>query len=438
MLSKHPPHENYEPLDQITHRADPASILFNLDGYTVLSAERIPAGRRVLVEPSSPEGACPDCGVMSSRVQARPVHRVRDLPCGGDGLEVLVRKRRLACAEEACPRRTFVQATDQLPLRARLTTRLVGGIAAGLSGELRALSRVAAEARVSWTTAMRILHTTGTVEGSVDRRYVRRLGIDEHRFRTVRYLRDGTGKTTRVEPWSIVFTCLDTGAILDIVDGRRGAAVRDWIAARPRWWRKRIELVAIDMSSEFRSAVRTALPKARITVDHFHIVARANQMVTDVRRRRAHEQHGRRGRASDPAWKYRKLLACNQEDFSLAQRARLEEVIAADLQLGIVWGIKEHVRQLLATQDTDTFHRAWAALEHAVKATTMAEAKSLFRTLKGWRKELLTFCRTRVTNARSEAANLNAKTLKRVGRGYRNHDNYRLRLLLYTAAQTAC
>ena len=53
--------------------------------------------------------------------------------------------------------------------------------------------------------------------------------------------------------------------------------------------------------------MRTALPKARITVDHFHIVARANQMVADVRRRRAHEQHGRHGRASDPAWKYRKL-----------------------------------------------------------------------------------------------------------------------------------
>jgi transposase len=254
----------------------------------------------------------------------------------------------------------------------------------------------------------------------------------------VRYLRDEAGTLKRIEPWSIVFTDLDTGAILDIVDGRRGQTGRGWIAARPRWWRKRIELVATDMSSEFRRAVRTALPKAKLSVDHFHVVARANQMVTDVRRRRAHETHGRRGRAADPAWKYRRLLACNQEDFTLAQRTRLQEVIASDLQLGVVWGIKEHVRQLMAARDTDAFHRAWAQLEHAVKATSMAEAKSLFRTLKSWRRELLTFCRTRVTNARSEAANLNAKTLKRVGRGYRNHDNYRLRLLLYTAAQTAC
>jgi hypothetical protein len=54
----------------------------------------------------------------------------------------------------------------------------------------------------------------------VDRRLVRRLGVDEHRFRRVRYLKNEAGKVTRVEPWSIVFTDLDTGAILDIVDGR--------------------------------------------------------------------------------------------------------------------------------------------------------------------------------------------------------------------------
>lgn len=44
----------------------------------------------------------------------------------------------------------------------------------------------------------------------------------------------------------------------------------------------------------------------------------------------------------------------------------------------------------------------------------------------------MTFCRTRITNARTEAANLNAKAFKRTGRGYRNHDNYRCRIMAYT------
>ena len=238
--------------------------------------------------------------------------------------------------------------------------------------------------------------TPQSLDGAVDRRLIRRLGVDEHRFRQVRYLKDDAGKVTSVEPWSIVFTDLDTGAILDIVDGRRGQAVRDWIRARPRWWRNRGELVAMDMSTGFRRAIRKTLHKAAITVDHWHVVARANQMVTEVRRRRAHELHGRRGRATDPAWKYRKLLTCNQENMSRAQRGRMQEIIDSDIELGVVWGIKERVRQLLKTDYIDAFHRAWAELEHAVKATRMREAKSLFLTLKMWRRELLTFCRPRV------------------------------------------
>jgi hypothetical protein len=57
---------------------------------------------------------------------------------------------------------------------------------------------------------------------------------------------------------------------------------------------------------------------------------------------------------------------------------------------------------LLKTDHIDAFHRSWAELEHAVKATGMRETKSLFLTLKIWLREELTFCRTRVTNARSK------------------------------------
>lgn len=36
----------------------------------------------------------------------------------------------------------------------------------------------------------------------------------------------------------------------------------------------------------------------------------------------------------------------------------------------------------------------------------------------------------RCTNDKTEAANLNAKNIKRAGRGYTNHRNYRARILL--------
>lgn len=52
-----------------------------------------------------------------------------------------------------------------------------------MSCELRAVSRVAAAHGVSWPTVMARLNTVGELVGNVDRMFIRRLGIDEHRFR---------------------------------------------------------------------------------------------------------------------------------------------------------------------------------------------------------------------------------------------------------------
>ena len=221
-----------------TFDVDAASILFNLSGYRVVSATPgvgVEQPRQVLIETTTSEGACPSCGVLSSRIQARPTQRVKDVPCGGERLDVLVRKRRYACRESLCPRRSFTEETEQLPARARVTTRLTEQVISACRAEPRAVSRVAHEAHLSWPTVMRMLTTTLDLDTGVDRRHVRHLGIDEHRFRTVRYLRDpDTHAVKRVEPWSIVFTDLDDGAILDVVDGRRGKVCLLYTSPSPR------------------------------------------------------------------------------------------------------------------------------------------------------------------------------------------------------------
>ena len=211
--------------------------------------------------------------------------------------------------------------------------------------------------------------------------------------------------------------------------GRRGTAVRWWLRARPEPWRARVQIVAIDMSSEFRAAIGEVLPKARIAADHWNVMTRANQMVTQVRRRRSWDLHARRGRIVDPAWKYRTLLTCRQDNLSVAQRSRLDQILAADVELAVVWAIKEITVQLLATRTSTDSAAEWQQLETAVRATDLLEPAALFKTLRAWKPEIRTFCLTRVTNARTEAANLNAKNIKRAGRGYVNHQNYRARIL---------
>ena len=55
--------------------------------------------------------------------------------------------------------------------------------------------------------------------------------------------------------------------------------------------------------------------------------------------------------------------------------------------------------------------------------------QSLRRTLVKWRIEILNYFKTRITNAKTEGYNRKAKLIQRKAYGYRNFENYRLRLL---------
>ena len=58
------------------------------------------------------------------------------------------------------------------------------------------------------------------------------------------------------------------------------------------------------------------------------------------------------------------------------------------------------------------------------------ELRRLAKTLRRWRAEILSHHSTGASNGPVEAANLTIKQVKRSGRGFRNLDNYRLRILL--------
>jgi transposase len=61
--------------------------------------------------------------------------------------------------------------------------------------------------------------------------------------------------------------------------------------------------------------------------------------------------------------------------------------------------------------------------------SSLPEIKTLRRTLMRWRKEILNYFKHRLTNARTEGYNNVAKVIKRRSYGFRNFQNYRLRLL---------
>lgn len=420
---------------------DPASLIFNLPEYAVIDAVDLPSGgRRVVVQALDRDDACPDCGVVSTRVHQWTRQRVADLPAGGEPVEVVVRKPRMVCTEAACGRKTFTQVTDQLPFRARCLTRLREQLVDAVIDSGRAVEEVAASFGVAWWTVQAAINHAAVTLPDPDTVPVRELGIDEHRFARARFFRDAdTGGWRRVEPWMSTFVNAATGQVLGVVDGRGSAGIRAWLDARSQTWRDRVGVVAIDPSAPFRSAIEQALPDAAISVDHWHLIRLANLTVTRVRQRVAREQLGHRGRKDDLAWAHRMLLLRAGDQLSHRAQHRLEQVLRTDDptgEIGAAWGVKERLRMLLACTDTDAADHARGMLGIAVLAADMDETWRLWDTVNAWWDQIETFILTRVTNARTEAANTSIKHIKRTGRGYRNPDHYQTRILLRSARRT--
>ncbi len=121
---------------------------------------------------------------------------MKDLPHGSVPLRVWVRKRRYACLEQTCSRRSCTEVTGQLPARARLTTRLRGQVERALTKSNRAVSDVADDLDLAWHAAHRVL-VAAAASLSVQAQPTAVIGVDETRARSVRWRRPAGAARTR-------------------------------------------------------------------------------------------------------------------------------------------------------------------------------------------------------------------------------------------------
>jgi len=89
------------------------------------------------------------------------------------------------------------------------------------------------------------------------------------------------------------------------------------------------------------------------------------------------------------------------------------------------------LREVYAAVDLAHARRRLTAFYQCCADAEVAELTRLARTVAAWQDEILAYHHTGLSNGPTEAMNLLVKKIKRVGHGFRNFDNYRLRLLLH-------
>jgi transposase len=410
------------------HSSASGAALLDLDGFQLVSAELAGGEWQLAVQTTATVVGCAGCGVRATP-HGRRVVRVRDLPIGGRPVVLWWRKRLWRCREPACKVRTWTEQAAAIRPRAVLTERARAEACRRVGTDAHAVAAVARDLGVGWGTVMRAVHEHGTqlVEDPARLDGVGRLGLDETSFL----------KATRRAPTRYVtgLVDLEQGRLLDVVADRTRAAVGGWLHARTRDWLAGIGTVALDPWRGYASALVAPLGHARVVVDHFHAIKLANTVVDQVRRRTQQATVGHRGRKPDPLYRIRKLLLTAHEQLTSRGRARLRAGLAAGDPGGEVvaaWQSKELLRAVYAASD---LAHARAALERFYRwcdGVQVPELSRLARTVRAWEAEILAFHATGAcSNGPTEAMNLLIKKVKRVGHGFRNFTNYRLRLLLH-------
>ncbi|WP_407566963.1 ISL3 family transposase [Polymorphospora sp. A560] len=415
--------------------------LLGLDGLVVERVELDVTGVPVVDLSTGCEQArcCPQCGQRAVRVKQWTTTRPRDLPVGGRAVRLRWRKRRWYCSTSGCPRKSFTEQVAQVPARVRLTSRLRQAAGAAVADAGRTIVQAARDHGISWPVVAAAFTAHAKRVLPAEPEPVAVLGIDEVRRGKPRWIWDTPAGswTVTADRWHVGFCDLSGGqGLLAQVEGRTTAAVTGWLTARPPAWRERVQAVAIDMCTVFKSAIRQVLPHAVLVVDHFHVVQLANRAVTEVRRRMTLIQRGRRGRGSDPEWRMRNRLTRSAARMPGKHVDRLVDTLdalpaAIGAPILAAWNAKEDLLDLLATARTqpnrEHVHRLLYRFYARCAASDLPELHRLATTIETWWPQILAFLTTGITNAGSEGTNRVIKTVARDAYGFRNPENQRLR-----------
>lgn len=403
--------------------------LVGLKDVRVLQYERRGRYVELMIEQIVEDVRCAGCG-HRAQVKERPVVRYVDLPVYGTPMRLAWRKHRMRCVQPTCPTRSWVLADHRVAAKSCLLTTRAAKWATAQVGTGRTVSEVASELDCDWHTVNDAVTTYGAALLAADRKRLNRtsaIGLDETAFVKA-------GARNRKD-YATTVADVENHQIIDILPSRAYTDVAAWIDKQPPAWKERIRFGALDMSDAYAAVYSVVLPDAAQVVDSFHAVALANRCLDDVRRRVQTEQTGHRGRRDDPLFQARRLLLRGEERLGPEAAGRLASLLELGdpgAEVAIAYRIKERLRDFYATADPDEARDLLEELQrHCLKRAMPPEIRRLGRTIRKWFDKLCNYHLAKVSNGPTEAMNNLVKRIKRIGFGFRNFENYRIRALLY-------
>lgn len=354
---------------------------------------------------------CPHCGMETTKVHDRRKVTIKDAPHGNKEKFLIITKRRFRCEGMGC-KKVFTEQVNGINPRARLTERMQRAILytcdnfANMKaarnhlklGSKTIYKRHYAQLELRWREKKNDVWPTT-------------IGIDEHSFiRNKKYghrefvtmVVDYTNK--RLKEVLPTRTVGELERQLDYIQGREN-----------------VRNVCMDLSTSYRSFVKGYFPRAKIIADKFHVVRLPMQSLQKYLKQVKTDTKEHKLR--------RKLLLKNSFKLDRETRAVIYEWLENHPIIKEIYLAKETINKIYRCEKTNHARRLLIKLTDALAFTKVPELQSLRKTLMSWMTEILNYFENKLTNARTEGFNNVAKQVQKRAYGYKNFNNYRLKLL---------
>lgn len=397
----------------------------------VLTLERAVLTCRVI----EPDDWCHRCGIQAA-ARDSITRRLSHVPFGWRPTILIVTVRRYRCSE--CGQVWRQDTSAAAEPRAKLSRAALRWALTGLVVQHLSVQRLAEALNVSWNTANRAVLDEGRrrlINDASRLDNVAVIGVDEHVWQ---HTKRGDNYVTVIIDLTPVREKTGPARLLDMIEGRSKHVFATWLQGRTQAWRDKVEVVAMDGFTGFKTAAEAELPDAVEVLDPFHVVKLAGDALDACRQRVQQETTGHRGRKGDPLYGARRALRTSEQYLTDRQRDRINSVFEQleHAEVEATWSIYQRVITAYREPKRALGKVALQAVIDSLKTNIPAgltELRKLGGTLNRRAVDVLAyFDHPGTSNGPTEAINGRLEHLRGIALGFRNLTNYIARSLLDT------
>ena len=234
------------------------------------------------------------------------------------------------------------------------------------------------------------------------------LGMDEHFF-------------SRKKGYATTLVDLKNHKVFDVVLGRSEASLRGYLKRLPG--RENVRVIVMDLSETYRQIARKHFLNALIVADRFHVIRLVNQHFLKLWQ--DYDSEGRKNRG------LLNLMRRHHWKLSAVQKERLHEYLAQSPVLQALYFARQQLNGFLVLRTLNAT-RAGKMLPKFLRLIRQFEqspAKALATTLLSWLEPIVRMWRFSKSNGITEGFHTKMEMLSRRAYGFRNFENYRMRVL---------